>query len=563
MRPPARAWWVLLILGLAALAAGCAQEPAEGDGGSSSPERPEAAEPEQAPGPPQAREAGTERDVVRWAVDDVEHLVPGDATTRDELLVVSALFTPLTRVEAEGRARPGLALSWSADEDATRWRFELDPDARFHVPEEDGGPRAVTAEDVAFAWDRAAREGRAGFLLEDVRGYEAVAEGRRDALEGVQAVDERTLEVVLDRPHGQLDVLVSHPSLAPVPRERWQEDPDREQDRPVGNGPFVMAEPDAPEREIRVRAVDEPGRLQHSAVDEIFFHRLPPDDAYVAFQQERVHVAPVPSGALRSARARHGDLDRGDPGGVDLGRSPALTALGVRADGALDDPELRQAVSAAIDRQALVEALPDQGSVAADALLLPQLRAAEEGRCDHCSYAPFAARATLGSADVETLTLVIDDAPAHEPLVERLVADLAAVGVTLEVERRPYEAYWDAVRAGQGDLFRIGWRPEHLTGLDVLWPLLHSEGRWNHTGLQDDELDELLEDARGATNPLLRQRWLGDAEERAHEHAVVLPLLGEARPLVQSPEVEGLRPHPLGRFDLRTLALSPTVDADP
>jgi len=44
---------------------------------------------------------------------------------------------------------------------------------------------------------------------------------------------------------------------------------------------------------------------------------------------------------------------------------------------------------------------------------------------------------------------------------------------------------------------------------------------------------------------------------------VVLPLLGEARPLVQSPEVEGLRPHPLGRFDLRTLALSPTVDADP
>ncbi len=512
--------------------------------------------PEEPAEPPDLGDPDLDEPPVRWAVEDVEHVVPGDATTRDELLIASALFTPLTRVGPEGRAQPALALDWTAEDDATRWRFSLDPEARFTVPgDEEDETLPVTAQDVAFAWDRAAREGRAGFLLADVTGHEAVAEGRRASLEGVRALDDHTLEVVLDRPHGQLDLLVSHPSLAPLPASRWEDDPQRERTRPIGNGPFVLDGEDVGGPTISVRAPRDPAPRQHQSVEGIRFQRLSTQDAYVAFQQERLHVAPVPRAALTAARARYGELGVGEPGGVDLGHGPALTALGVRVDGALEDAEVRRAVSSAIDRQALVDALPDQGLAPADGLLLDGLPAGGEGRCDHCAYAPFSARAALAEADLDSLTLLIDDDPVHEPLIARLEADLAEAGLALEVERRPYEAYWDAVRAGQGDLFRVGWAPEHLTGLDVLWPLLHREGRWSLTGLEDEGLDAALEEARATTNPLVRQQRLAQAEDLAHEQAVLLPLLDEARPTVHHPTLEGVRPHPLGRLDLRAVGL--------
>lgn len=63
-----------------------------------------------------------------------------------ERLVFGQLYQTLVQVDCEGRVRPGLAESWSHDDDGRRWSFTLRPDIRFW----DGSP--VTARSVARSW---------------------------------------------------------------------------------------------------------------------------------------------------------------------------------------------------------------------------------------------------------------------------------------------------------------------------------------------------------------------------------------------------------------------------
>lgn len=491
---------------------------------------------------------------LRWAVEDVEHLVPGDAVTRDELLIVSALYEPLTRLDSAGRPRRALAASWEALDGGRRWRFHLADGARFTG--EEGEPlRAVTAADVAFAWNRTAAEGEADYLLRDVEGYDEVRAGAAPRLSGVRVVDDDTLEVTLARPHGAFDIVASHPSLAPLPRDRWSADEAALRERPIGNGPYHMAEAVVPDRYARLAPV-EGWHRGTPEVDELLFQLRRPESAFVAFQQERLDVGRIPEEAVTRALETYGrSRGGGSTGGVLIDPVPDLLALGVDVrTPPFDEPEVRRALSLAVDRAALADTAAD-AAAPATSLLLPGMPAGGEGRCGHCRHDPQGAAAIFSEHDVDELTVWVDADAGHGALIRRLRRDLDEAGVTLWVEERPFDEWVEAVRSGEAGVFRLGWAPEHRTGLDLLEPLLHSEGLWNHTSLADEELDRLLEGARTATSRLRRHALLREAEARALELAAVIPLgRGEHR-MVISDRVEGLRLSPLGRADLSRLGL--------
>jgi len=68
------------------------------------------------------------------------------AATDDERLVFRQLYETLVRVDCAGAVRPGLAVTWRAENDGARWIFELAPGARFW----DGAP--VDAAAVRASW---------------------------------------------------------------------------------------------------------------------------------------------------------------------------------------------------------------------------------------------------------------------------------------------------------------------------------------------------------------------------------------------------------------------------
>ena len=129
----------------------------------------------------------------------------------------SLLWAPLVAGDTAGNAIPekSLAQSWEANEDFTRWTFNLRPEARFS----DGSP--IDAEDVALNWGYMAMMthpesfgfrdnfGTARRMFGDIEGLKAFTEnvafdpfgtGEVGDFEGVQVIDDHTLTIAFTRP---------------------------------------------------------------------------------------------------------------------------------------------------------------------------------------------------------------------------------------------------------------------------------------------------------------------------------------------------------------------------
>lgn len=483
-------------------------------------------------------------DTLRWAIQEPAGIVPATATDDAGLLVVDALFDALTAADVDGAIRPRAAVRWRALDDGRRWRFTLRPGASFH----DGSP--VTARDFVTAWSASVDQGRTGGHLQDVVGYDAVRRGSADTLSGVVAVDAGTLEVRLRRPLMDFPAVVAHPTLAPVP-SHVRPDRARFAAQPIGNGPYRMPERRGPGF-IRVERADSwrNGGRDRSAqqVREILFRVLDPDAAYVAFQQGRIDVAPVPAGALQQALRTYGAAEAPGASGVVDAPTPGLYFLGMRVDQPpWDDVEVRRALSRGIDRRALAAsqgdlpldparrivpaAVPDRGAVS----------------CDSCLHLPSLAAAAFARADVSELTLTIDADGGHDRVARSIRADLAEVGVDLTVEELPFEEFLARLGAGQLGLYRFGWQAQHPTPAAMLEPTVGSgapaeagDGA-NYSGYRSEVVDGLLaEAARTADVDRRRELWAA-AEAEALDDQAIVPLFGFRQRTVVSARVRGLR----------------------
>lgn len=490
---------------------------------------------------------------LRWAIQEPAGIAPATATDEAGLLVVDALFDALTAPDVDGTIGPRAAVHWQALDGGRRWRFTLRRGARFH----DGSP--VTARDFVTAWSTAVDQGQTGGHLQDVVGYGAVRQGRADTLTGVTAVDASTLQVRLRRPVMDFPAVVSHPTLAPVPSGAR---PDRAgfASQPIGNGPYRMPERRGPGF-IRVERVDgwRNGGRDRSAqrVREILFRVLDPDAAYVAFQQGRIDVAPVPAGALQQALRTYGAAeDAGAPGVVDA-PTPDLYFLGMRVDQPpWDDVQVRRALSRAIDRQTLAGS---QGDLALDpARRIVSAAVPDRGAvaCDSCLHLPSLAAAAFARAGVSELTLTIDAGGGHDRVARGIRGDLAVVGVELTVEELPFEEYLARVDAGQLGLYRFGWQAQHPTAGAVLEPVVGSgapaeagDGA-NYGGYRSEVVDGLLAEAARTPDADRRRELWADAEAEALEDQAIVPLFGFRQRTVISARV-------------RTLQLGPWWSATP
>lgn len=487
---------------------------------------------------------------LRWALREPAAIVPSAVVDDAGLLIVDTLFDSLTSVAGNGTVLPSAASRWDHAENGRRWRFTLRDNARFS----DGAP--VTAQDFVAAWSMVVREGRTGAHLQDVVGYRRVRNGGALQLSGVQALDDATLEVRLQRPNMEFPAIAAHPSLGPVPTGALREG-DAFAAQPVGNGPYQMVEPWARRQFIRVaRAAhwaNGPKEPSSERVGEILFRTIDPDAAYVGFQQGRIDVAPVPGGALEQARRTYGDAVAGQGPGVVDAPEPSLYFLGMRTDQPpWNDVELRRALSRAIDRQAIVDAQPDQHLDVARAIVSPVLPDAGDAFCDSCLHLPSLAEDAFAQADVTDLTLSYDDGGGHEPIVERLQRDLAEVGVALQVQALPFDDYLRALEDGKLVLYRFGWEAQYPSAGAMLEPLLRSgapteagDGA-NYGGYTSREVDHLLDAARQTEQGEERQALWTEAETVALREQAIVPLFTFRLRTVISARVENLTLTPWG-----------------
>jgi ABC-type oligopeptide transport system substrate-binding subunit len=129
------------------------------------------------------------------------------------------LFERLTMLNENLELVPGAAARWEASNDGKRWTFHLRPDARWS----DGRP--VTAHDFEYTFKRFLNPAEASpyaFFYYEIKGARAYNHGKiKDPnTVGVKALDNLTLVVETEAPCPYLPYIVAFSGSGPVPR--WQ-----------------------------------------------------------------------------------------------------------------------------------------------------------------------------------------------------------------------------------------------------------------------------------------------------------------------------------------------------
>jgi oligopeptide transport system substrate-binding protein len=486
---------------------------------------------------------------LELAVTAPSSLDPRDLSTPDSLLLASQVFDGLVAYDpATLEVTPAAAESWEVEDDGRRFVFHFRRRATFH----DGAP--VTAQDFRAAWNRLADPVAANpfaFLLEPVQGFQDYqSKPRVSELSGVVARDERTLEVTLTGPWPDFLALLSHPALSPVPASTG---PRGAGQQPVGNGPYRLASPLSAGTPIVMERYKgyygekpEIRTLEWRTYDD-------PEAGWPEFLSGDLDVAPIPGPLVREARSRYGDQ-----GIVTLAR--LLYCAFDQSEPRFQNPALGEAVSLAVDREALAQAVYGGQAVPATGIVPPSIPGHRPDACGvRCRQDQARARALVRRLPPESRSFALDYAasPVGDQLAAELSARLAEVGLTATPRPHDEVGYRALLDAGDQQMFCLVWLADFPRQQALLEPLLRSDSEDNQARISDERLDDLLAEARGTAQATPRESLYAQAEARALAEMHLVPLVWFRSHLAVQPYVDGFDLDPLARFDAATLAISP------
>jgi len=269
-------------------------------------------------------------DLVVGVVLEPPHLDPtaGAAAAIDEV-VYANVFEGLTRVGPKGEVLPDLAESWTVSDDGKVYTFKLHSGVKFH----DGSD--FSADDVKFSLDRAR-------AADSTNAQKILFE----AIDTVEVVDPTTVKVTLKHPQGAFlynmawgDAVIVSPKSA-----------DTNKEKPIGTGPFKF-DSWARGSAIKLAKADhywgEP-----AALDKVEFRIIPDASAAVpALLSGDVQAFPMmPVGDSLS------QIESDPRFKVVIGSTEGETILAMNnKKPPFDNLKVRQAISHALDRQAIID----------------------------------------------------------------------------------------------------------------------------------------------------------------------------------------------------------------
>jgi peptide/nickel transport system substrate-binding protein/oligopeptide transport system substrate-binding protein len=489
-------------------------------------------------------------DVLTVAIQEPSTLDPMRLQDPGGVLVARQLFEGLTAWDpVEEEVVPAAAESWEVSDGGRTFTFTLRQGMTFH----DGTP--VTSKDFAFAFDRIAAKANASdlaYTLEDIQGFIAVNQlGDAKHLSGVRTPDPTTLVIELDEPFYDFPVVLTHPSLVPVPASAVA-DEDRFLTTPVGNGPFNIAQSWSPGDPILLKAFL--GFYDTPEIDGIRFLSYPDAAAsWLPFINKDIDIAEVPAGEIEGARESYGDQ----------GYKPFLAtySFGLNVSSPqLDDIRMRRAINKAIDRQTIVQTVY-RGTMTLPRGIVPEgMPGFHENLCvDLCEYAPDEAKELVGRLKKADRHVALDYSGAQpHPRIARLVKeDLEKAGLDVTLHSYPFPKYLKRLRDKDHAMYRLGWIAEYPTPDAFLTPLFDAQSPDNHSGISSSKVDALLERARSTASEGKRVQLYIEAEKAIMENVPIAPIGSFVAHWAAQPRVIGFVFDQTGGFDALGIELAP------
>jgi peptide/nickel transport system substrate-binding protein len=445
--------------------------------------------------------------------------------------MATLVFDGLTQFDADGRLHPGLADRWTVGRDGRRYVFHLREGVRFH----DGTPLTAAAVRASLLRVLApATRGGRPWPLYPIAGAEEYAAGRRRDVPGIEVVGDTAVAFTLTEPLAIFPKFLAMPVASVLP-DPIPADPGA---RPVGTGPWRFV---AWQHDDYLRFARNPTYWGGAPATDTLAVRIIPEPLTRAaeFEAGRLSVVEVPFGETARWRA--------DPN-ARVVEKPALRVVYVALNtrrGPLADVRVRQAINRAVNVPAILAAVYGGRGVRARGAIPPGLGGSDSTRPAY-DYDPAAARALLSAAGhPDGITLQLWRTAANVELGRAALAvqaQLAAVGIRVELVERDASSQRAAARQGETDMVILDWWADYPDADDFLYPLFYSGSAGaggNYAFYADRVTDSLIIAARRTTDDAARTALYRRIDERVYRAAPWLYLWFPTDLWARRPDVIG------------------------
>lgn len=465
----------------------------------------------------------------------------GTQTDGESARVIGTIVDGLVALEGTStKPIPWLAESWETADSQT-WTFHLRQGVKFH----DGTP--FNAEAVKWNMDRwrnPDNEWRFGRTFE----YYDIEFGKDLAIEEVTVIDEYTVQLKLSAPSGVLLAkLAEHFVFGMNSPTAVQEQGDKygtPAGTAVGTGRFKFVEW-VPDDRITVERNEEwwGGAPK---LERIIFRSIPDNSArFAELLAGTVHQADLAQTDLPSAKE--------DPNIVIYER-PALSTGYIafqQCTEPFDKLEVRQAIAHAVNWAALIPAFyGDYGQLAGS--FQPPAILGHNPDIQPFEYNPDKAKELLAAAglpdgfetDFWYIPVIRGYFPDSKAIGEAIAADLAKVGIRVNLQTEDWGAYLEDRNLGKFPMWMLGWGsdngdPDNYIGYHFAHPIGEPK---EEDCYNNDELSQLLIDGRTEADPAKREAIYQKAEEIVHADVARIPVVWATGTTVFRKEVQGYEP---------------------
>ena len=439
------------------------------------------------------------------------------------------LFDPLVCADAQLDIKPCLAESWTAD--GTTWTFKLRPNVKFA----DGSP--FTADDVVFTYDRA------GKVPNSPSSYKIYLQ----QVTKVEALNPLTVRITTSQPYplvainlANLPILSAKAAAGPAPEGKTTTELNAGAGL-VGTGPYrfvawkrgteIVFERNpnywgkAPAWDrVVYRPISNPAaRVAALLAGDVDLIEDPPTDDLERLQKDsKLNVVTRPSNrVIYVALDQHGNETPGIQG--TNGKNPLL------------DKRVREALSLAIDRKALVDRIMGGVATPAAQLLPPPMLGTSKNLVNAPKVDVDKAKALLKAAGYpDGFSLVLGTPNGRyindSKVAQTLAAMWTRIGVKTTIDANAPAVFFKNRDAHAYSAYLAGWGTatgEMSNTLNALLVTPNKEkgvGTTNRSRYSNLEMDKLVEESATMMDPARRGEVLAKASEMAMADFAMLPV---------------------------------------
>lgn len=487
-----------------------------------------------------------------------ENFTPALNTTGTSLDAARPVYDQLVEFErGSTKLKPGLAESWDVSPDGKTITFHLRKGVKFGSTKDWRPTRDFNADDVLFSFDR---------QYDEKNPYNKVSGGKFDYYSDMDMPtlvkswaksDDNTIVLTLNEPNVAIlaNLAMDFGTIQSAEYADYlmkKDKPEQFDQIPVGTGPFTFT---SYQKDAVIRFKANPNYWGGKpAIDDLVFAITPDATARVSkLKTGECQVMPYPRPADLPELQKDPDLNVMSQPGLNIG----YLAYNVEKP-PFDKKEVRQAMSMAIDKDAIIKEVFGAAGQPAKNLIPPFMLGYNNAVVDY-PHDPAKAKALLESAGVKTpIDTDLWYMPVQRPynpnakrIAEMMQSDLAQIGVNAKLVTYEWGEYRKRAQDGEHQMALFGWTGDNGDPDNFFFLLGCSAARKGGNNISkwcNKEFDAGLEKGRVTTDPAERAKIYETMQTIMHDEE---PQLEIAHSVVYVPvrkNVSDFRISPLGRF---------------